>query len=519
MRLTYSIQILLCLVFGLSPLYLSAQETTLDPSATPEETPVTAEAGPDRSTLVNKKFSVDSSDSRISPDITVEEVLWNFGDGTRVTGEKVTHSYARPGNYTIKLSLTTSAGKFEDTTTIDVFDRVMVLLADESVSEDQLNLFTQQASEEELMLLPLKPKNSGPEAVLEEELTQQLIASREDISQADIIVSWTAGSVGGNALSKFAQYIKQADEFSFRDLNIENKGIIILSNTPFPVLAPSAQTTFDQLSPQYVLLARPNALPLLFAAQTADEARGIVINAHAEHRLLGTFSSRATSNLNPTNFMSYGLSYLVNHGIPINNILLILTIPVIATILAFARQVIGLKAFGMITPAMTTLVFLVMGLQAGLLVFVVVLLSGTLTRFLLRHFHLLYLPRMALILTTASLASLLMFGVSAATNSGALVSFSIFPILILIILAEEFISVQFTRGVRTAMRITAWTLFLSIISYYIVSWEILRTLLLSYPETVLLAIPANIALGRFSGLRLVEYIRFRELLRYGHSAE
>jgi len=74
--------------------------------------------------------------------------------------------------------------------------------------------------------------------------------------------------------------------------------------------------------------------------------------------------------------------------------------------------------------------------------------------------------------------------------------------------------VQFTSGARSALTITAWTLLLSIACYYIVSWELLRTIVISYPEVIILGIPINILLGRWSGLRVTEYFRFRKLLRY-----
>jgi len=189
-------------------------------------------------------------------------------------------------------------------------------------------------------------------------------------------------------------------------------------------------------------------------------------------------------------------------------------LPVIATILAFARQVIGIKSFGLITPAMTTLSFLVMGLQYGLIVFVVIVLSGTLTRSVLRRLRLLYLPRMALVLTSVSLSLLLLLAIGVANDQSSVLSFSIFPALILTILAEEFIAAQFKLGVRPAMTLTIWTLILSTVCYFTVSSELFRTLILSYPEIILLSIPINIALGQWSGLRITEYFRFREILRY-----
>lgn len=474
-----------------------------------------AEAGPPRGVLVGQALAFDISGSNIPPETEIQEILWNFGDGIRTTGEKVLHTYERPGTYQVRLTITANETQSEATTQVRVFDRAMILLADTSASEDQLALSQQQAAEQGLLAVILKAKSGGPEVLIEEELTQQLVDARHELAYTELIVLWTSGAVGPNVVSKFAQHLRQAEESFASEIKIAEKGVVILSQTPFAVLNRTAQSAFNQLQPRYVILTRPDALPLLYPIVDAEAVPQLLLESPIEHRLLGTFSQRAVAELGPTNFMSFGINFLVNRGVPINNIILILMLPVIATILAFARQVIGIKAFGLITPAMTTLSFLVMGLPYGLVVFLIVLLSGTLTRLFLRRLRMLYLPRMALVLTNASLAILALLGLGVATERAATLSFSIFPILILTILAEEFIAVQFKAGARTALTTTASTLVLAIVCYYIVSWELLRTVLLSYPEAVLLAIPLNILLGRWTGLRLVEYIKFRELLRHG----
>ncbi|MAF80895.1 hypothetical protein CL628_02670 [bacterium] len=465
------------------------------------------------STLVGTTVNFDLSDSTIAEEVTIDEVLWEFGDGVRAIGQTTSHSYTQPGSYLVKLTIATSEGQSEDTAGIRVFDSAIVLLADSTASDNQLELAREQAATNGILLAVLKAKSNGPEALIEEELTQALLAAREEVGKADLIATWTSGSVGANVLSRFAQQVRQSGELPVADLSLTTKGIFVLSDTPFTVLAPTAQSMFDQWRPAYVLLTDPDALPLLFNSVEPEAARLGVVESPLRYRQLGTFSSRTISELGVTNFMSFGLNYLVNGGVSISNIVLILMIPVIATILVFARQVIGLKAFGILTPAMTTLSFLVLGLQVGLIVFVVVFLSGSLTRLLLKRLQLLYLPRMALVLTSASLAILVMLGVGAATNVTTQLSFTIFPILILTILAEEFIAVQFTQGARSALKLTAWTMLLSVLCYFVVSWELLRTVLLAYPELMLLTIPINIAMGRFTGLRLTEYIRFRDLLR------
>lgn len=465
-------------------------------------------------TFTGKNIIFDTTGSFIPEGETVEEILWDFGDGIRTTGERVTHSYKKSDAYTVRLRITTSQGTAEDTREIRVFDHVIVLATDSTTSEEELEIKRQQAAKNDVFLLILRAKGGSPEAITEEDLTNQLIDARDALQKSELLITWTSGSVGSSVLSKFAQRIRQADEFSLGELNIESKGVLILSDTPFGVLAPTAQTAFDQLKPSYILLTKPQALDILLEAFTAAEARQIIFESIITHRVLGTFSSRSLGQLSPLNFISASVNFLVNHGVPINNITLVLMLPVIATILSVSRQVIGIKALGIITPAITTLSFLVMGLEYGLVVFLAVLAAGTLTRLAMRKLPLLYLPRMALVLTSVSFAILGLLAFGAVTENSALLSFSIFPILILTLLAEEFIAVQFKSGARRAFSITAWTLGLSIFCYYVLSWELLRTIIVSYPEVVLLAIPINILLGRWSGLRLTEYFRFRKLLRY-----
>ncbi len=492
---------------GFYPAFIHAQDSE-------KELRVSITEGASQS-FIGKSNDFSVGESKVPDGSSVRDVVWNFGDGTRVTGQTATHTYKDAGTYTVRLSLITDNGEVaEDSAQIRIFNYVEMLVIDNTFPEDQVEAKQQQASREQVLLVVIRPKTNGPESVIEEELTNQMLDARDTIKRARVIIIQTSGSVGVNVLSKLAQHIQQASDISFGDLGMREKGVIMLSDTPFGVLTPSAQFAFNQLRPNYILLAKPDALDQLLEPLTAESAKQKLITSLVGHRLLGEFSARTIKDIGPTNFISFGINYLVNKGVPINSISLILMLPVIATILSFSRQVIGMKAFGLVTPAMTTLSFLVMGLPYGLLIFISILISGTLSRLAMRKLHLLYLPRMALVLTGVSLAILLVFGLGVATNNTALASFSIFPILILTLLAEEFIALQFKSGAKKALTVTAWTLALAIGCYFIVSWQIVRTLFVSYPEIVLLAIPINVLLGRWTGLRLTEYIRFRRLLSH-----
>ncbi|MEK7557405.1 MAG: PKD domain-containing protein, partial [Patescibacteria group bacterium] len=329
---------LLCL-----PASALAQEST--PTVSLE-----ADIGEARATLVRRPVSFDISRSILPPDSPLTEVVWNFGDGVRTTGERVNHAYAKPGVYKVSASLVTETDSAEDTTEVRVFEHAAILIADTSVPEEQLKLHIRQAAGNDLFLITLHAKGGGPEVLIEEELTRALVGIQDTLPHARLIITWSSGGVGANVLSRFSQHIRQTERLADLTPTLAQTGVVMLSETPFAVLAPTAQSAFDQLQPAYILLTRPPALELLTKPLSAEQAQAAVFASPLEHRLLGSFSARTVRDIGPTNFLSFGVNYLVNRGVPINSLILILMLPVIATILAFTRQVIGIKSFGLITP-------------------------------------------------------------------------------------------------------------------------------------------------------------------------
>tara|TARA_Y100000310_G_scaffold331474_1_gene405129 strand:- start:654 stop:1019 length:366 start_codon:yes stop_codon:yes gene_type:complete len=98
-------------------------------------------------------------------------------------------------------------------------------------------------------------------------------------------------------------------------------------------------------------------------------------------------------------------------------------------------------------------------------------------------------------------------------NLPELTTISIFPIVILILLAEEFIGVQIGKSFQEASRLTIETIITSFLGYAIFKWGFLRSWVLLYPHLLILAsLILNLLIGKFAGLRLLEYRRFRKLL-------
>jgi hypothetical protein len=209
--------------------------------------------------------------------------------------------------------------------------------------------------------------------------------------------------------------------------------------------------------------------------------------------------------------------YIVEQGVPLQTLALLLMVPVVATLVAFFRQVVGIKAFGIYTPSIITFALLAFdpnGLKYGIVIFVSIILVGMFSRYMLRRFRLLYLPRVAITISIVALAILLILVIGGHFKRTGLASVSIFPLLIMITLAEKFVATQIEKGSRAAFILATETLLISLVGYALISWKAFLLLILMHPWLILFTFVINFNLGRWSGIRLTEYIRFRKIISH-----
>lgn len=208
-------------------------------------------------------------------------------------------------------------------------------------------------------------------------------------------------------------------------------------------------------------------------------------------------------------------NFFLTEGVPFDTVILILMLPIIATFIAFLRQVGGIKAFGIYTPLIVTFAFLATnGLKYGITIFATVILVGMAMRFILKPFRLLYLPRVAIMLTAVAIFILGILLIGGEMRRTGLAAVSIFPILIMITIVEKFVAVQIEKGNKAAIILAIETLLISIFGFFIASSETLIRLLAMYPWIILFTIPINILLGKWTGLRISEYFRFKEIFKH-----
>lgn len=221
-------------------------------------------------------------------------------------------------------------------------------------------------------------------------------------------------------------------------------------------------------------------------------------------------------DINPTNYFKYAIRQAVDAGVPPNTIVLLLLLPFIAMVISASRQLIGLRGFGIFLPASLAVVFVATGPVVGISLFVLIVSVSTATRIFLRKLKikLQYLPRMALILWMVSVGVLGALFTTPIIKFPGLTNVSIFAVLIVALLTEDFIRIQLGKSVKTALKLTSETIILSTISFLFLTYKPIQEYALLHPETfLLLTLTADIILGRYTGLRVMELWRFRKLIR------
>ncbi len=217
----------------------------------------------------------------------------------------------------------------------------------------------------------------------------------------------------------------------------------------------------------------------------------------------------------PTNPLKYAIRSAVEAGVPANTIVLLLLLPVVAAVIAGARHLIGVRGFGIFLPAALSVVFVATGPVVGIGLFLIIVIVSTAVRMLLRKskIKLQYLPRMALLLWFVVVAVLGVLFAVPLIKQPDIVNVSIFPVLILALLAEDFAKVQIGKSIRTAVSLTTETLILALISFAFLTFQPLQEFALLNPEILLLSVVVfDILLGKYVGLRFRELWRFRKLI-------
>lgn len=251
------------------------------------------------------------------------------------------------------------------------------------------------------------------------------------------------------------------------------------------------------------------------AAEVVAEKRSdLTVSSEERDRLSSLMKKQTLTGWWGKDVLKLAMRKAVSEGVSPNTLVLLFLFPLVAALVAFSRQVVGVSGFGMITPALLSVAFLSTGGLVGIILLAFILGVATAGRVLIKKVKVPYLPKLAILIWVVSMGVLMLLLVSPMIGLERLMSVGIFPIMLFVLLAETFIEAQITRTLSTSMLMTLETVILALIAYKLMSAPLVQNQVLFHPEiSVIVILVLDILIGKYKGLRLLEIWRFRKLIK------
>jgi len=208
------------------------------------------------------------------------------------------------------------------------------------------------------------------------------------------------------------------------------------------------------------------------------------------------------------------VKWAIDRGVSTNTIVLLLLLPLVATLVSVLHYVVGVTGYGIFMPTMIAITFLATGIFGGLLLFAMILLISVCSNLILKKFKIHFWPARAINLLFISLGTFGLMILSSFIKVVDISNISIFPILFMILLAEESVRTQLVKSKKEARNLIAGTLILAIIGAATMNFNSVQNIVLNNPEwVILLVLIINLIVGNYTGMRLTEIQRFKKAIR------
>ncbi len=229
-----------------------------------------------------------------------------------------------------------------------------------------------------------------------------------------------------------------------------------------------------------------------------------------------THYSRAVANIarSRADANESWLTALMLHDLPVstqNVYQVLLMIPIGALIVALMRTVVGIPTLGTFMPILIAIAFRETQLIWGIALFTAISAFGLMMRVYLERLRLLLVPRLCAVLV---IVVILMLLISLLSEKFGLVrgfSIALFPVVILTMVIEHMSVVWEESGPMATLKEGLGSLFVAIIGYLVMTNQYLSYIMFEFPELLLVLLAMFILLGCYTGYRLTELVRFRDL--------
>jgi len=201
--------------------------------------------------------------------------------------------------------------------------------------------------------------------------------------------------------------------------------------------------------------------------------------------------------------------------LPFSLLRTILMLPIGALLTVLFRNVVGMPTFGTFLPALLAAAAGETGAAFGTIAVLIAVAAVATARWAVARLELLHSPTLAILLSAVVVTLVATSMLAERFGIAGLTHVTLFPIAVLAICAERFYLSLTEHGTRAAGKELGGTLVVMLACYVVMNSLALQVLVIGFPEVLLLVVAANVYLGRWVGMRLSEYRRFRALVLAG----
>jgi len=184
-----------------------------------------------------------------------------------------------------------------------------------------------------------------------------------------------------------------------------------------------------------------------------------------------------------------------------------------ASVIAFLRNVIGIRTFGVFGPVIIAFGLVESGLLWGVALYLDIFLLAMFTSLAVYSLGLPASHRMAIIITATVIIITILELVAEIYHVHVLEEAILFPVLITSWLADRFVKQVKETDWLTPSRRLFGTVFVTIVAYFIINFDPLIKAIALNPESWGLLILVNIVLALKVNFRLTEHLRFKSIIR------
>ncbi len=189
----------------------------------------------------------------------------------------------------------------------------------------------------------------------------------------------------------------------------------------------------------------------------------------------------------------------------------LLLIPVGALVVVLLRVLVGIRTSGTFMPILIALAFIQTTLLTGLFIFLLVVGVGLWIRYYLSYLNLLLVARITAVVIVVILLMAALSIVSYKFGFDQLLTVTFFPTIILAWTIERMSILWEEEGGHEVLIQGSGSLFAATLAYLLMSVELVKHLTFNFPELMISLLGVVLLLGRYTGYRLVELYRFRDL--------